>query len=103
MTPGWRAAGPDLKPAVLPIAGGVGLRQPDYTLFAVEVEAVVGKHDRALANAAIPPGDLPGIELHRRQDRIREAVQVVADEHGRGVVVAHVAGEIHLLGGDALG
>src|SRR6185369_7783950 len=38
-----------------------------------------------------------GIELHRRQNRARETVQIISDQHGTAVVVAHVFGEVEFL------
>ena len=97
MAPGRQPAGLELEPAVLAVARRRGLGQPDDPAFAEEVEPFVGKRQRALADAAVLPRDLAGVEVHRGQDGAVEAVEVIADEHRRRVVVLHLAREVDLL------
>src|SRR3954467_13483497 len=70
MAPGGLVARVDLETPVLPVSSGIGLSQADNPLFAVEIEPVVGKHDGALADAAVAPRYLAGIEFHRHEDGV---------------------------------
>src|SRR6185436_16144664 len=81
MTPGRGPAGLNLKSSVLLVAGGTGFCQADNPLLTVEIESIVGEHDRPFANAPVAPRDLTGIEFHRGQDRVGKPIEIVANEN----------------------
>ncbi len=57
----------------------------------------IGVGHRALADAAIPPHHLPGVEVERREDRVIGPVHRAVHEHDAAVVVLHLAREVDLL------
>ena len=87
------------KPPVLAVAGRVRLGQADHAVFAVQIKPVVRENHRPFPHAAIAPRHHAGIELQRREDAAGKAVEVIADQHRRGVMVAHLARKVDLVGG----
>src|SRR5689334_14849805 len=71
--------------------------QAHHTVLAKTVEIPVRVNERSFADAAVAPGNLTRVELHRSQNGTREAIQVIADKHGAAVMVAHLFGEVELL------
>src|SRR5688500_8947597 len=74
MAPGRARAGLEGEAAMLLVACRIGFRQPNDPALAEEIEPVVREDHRALAHAAVLPGHLAGVELHRRQDRAGKAI-----------------------------
>ena len=86
-----------LEATVLAIGRGVRFGETDRSALAIEIQAIVGEHERAFADASVAPGDTTVIEIHRGQDGARKTIEVIADEHRARVVIAHILGEVDLL------
>src|SRR5690348_9126033 len=73
-----------------------GLDKGDRAPFAAAVEVTVGVRDRALADAAVLPGDLPGLGLQAHQFSLIEAVDVLADRDHVAVVTLQLLARVEL-------
>ncbi len=78
---------------------GRGFGEADDAVLAIEIKTVVSENQRPFPDAAIAPDGLAGIEHQRRQDAARKSIEMIADQHRRGVMVAHVAREVDLVRG----
>src|ERR1700752_4070955 len=66
------------------------LYESNYAILTEAVEITVRKDQRALAHASIAPRDLARIKTYGRENIAREAVQVITNQDGTAVVIAHV-------------
>src|SRR5213078_3302959 len=74
------------------------LRQSHYVVFTEQIEIAVRVGDRALADAAVAPEQLPCLKVESRQDGVVEPVDGAVHEDDAAMMVLHVSREIDLLG-----
>src|SRR5262249_3230279 len=92
------AAAGRAEAALLLVAVRLGLPQGPLAVLAAGVQHPVGRRDGRLADAAVVPLLLAGLEVEADQAARVGAVDVVADAHDAAVVVGQVAVLVDLLG-----
>src|SRR6185503_131261 len=79
------------------VSRGRRLDEANHAILAETVKIPVGINQGTLAYAAIAPRDLTGVKLHRRQNRAREPIEVISNQHRTAVMILHVPAEPDLL------
>src|SRR3954470_13906156 len=80
----------DTETSLLLIPSRGRFNQTDYAVLTEAIQVSIGIDQRPFPNTPIAPRNLARIKLDRRQNRTRESVKIVANQHRSAVMVAHV-------------